>query len=233
MGQTVTGNYFVSPKGNQPQGSKPADYNKYGDRGTFTLTSDKTGKSFKGEWKNEADANKNGPINGKIIFELSNSTNNDIKVTNQKNISQEDLKNRQVDISEANLKAPVPWVGTWSAGSDKWKIIQVSEKEIKIKRSHINKDGHTIESDMTASQTGITKDGKPIYYNGTCTERNRTTKKTVSVPIQLETSATNSYNTIKTTLDYTNRKNKPAVYNAENFTLKSINHDRPDMCSLY
>lgn len=207
---------------------KSVGFGKFGERGTFTLTLDRTGQKFSGEWKNEANPNQKGTLTGTFVPTLTNAGKEEIKDM-ESTQRKKDLENRKVDISGANLKAAVPWVGTWKADGQHWKIIQSSSTEIRGKRSFTNKDGHTIESDFTASQASVSKDGKSITYTGTCIDRNRTTNKTVSVPITLSTNSKDSYNTIKVNLDYTNFKNKPAIHVNENYILKRISHDVPNM----
>lgn len=231
MNNVLTGTYFVKPsmpKPNEPAPMKSIESGKFGERGTFTLTLDRTGQKFSGEWKNDANPDQKGPLNGTFVHTVRKD-----KVEELKDMEgaqrKADLENRKVDISGANLKAAVPWVGTWTSNNIKWKIVQSSSTEIRGKRSFTNKDGHVIESDFTASQTVISDNGKTIHYRGTCTDRNRTTNKTVSVPMTLETSSKNTYTTIRVHLDYTNRKNKPAIHVSENYILERISHDVPNM----
>lgn len=143
------------------------------------------------------------------------------------------MSKKRVDISGANLKAAVPWVGTWKGDGQNWKIVQSSSTEIRGKRSFTDENGHTIESDFIASFAYVSKDGKEITYKGTCTDRNRTTNHTLSIPIpiSLSTSSENAYTTISVFLDYTNPKKKPAIFVGRNYTLNRISHDVPNMNS--
>ena len=234
MNNVLTGTYFVKPsmpKPNEPAPMKSIESGKFGERGTFTLTLDRTGQKFSGEWKNEANPNQKGTLTGTFVPTLTNAGkegNKDIEGTQRK----KDLENRKVDISGANLKAAVPWVGSWKLDgyNSKWKIIQLSPTKIQIKGNHtVNKQVITI--DATAEEVSRSKNGQIIYYKGTHEQYNNTTKKRVTGDFNIETSK-DDYNKIKGSWWYPNPQNTPKLKLGDYhkyFDAKRISAEQPNM----
>lgn len=237
MNNTLSGTYFVKPskpKPNEPAPMKSVGSGKFGERGTFTLTLDRTGQKFSGEWKNEANPNQKGTLNGSIVLSVSSSANDDIKaVRNNKrtpNVSAEELDRRKETL--AAIEPIIPWVGSWKLDgyNSKWKIVQLSPTKIQIKGNHTEK-GQVITIDATAEEVSRSKNGQILYYKGTHEQYNNTTKKRVTGEFNIETSK-DDYNKIKGRWWYPNPQNTPKLKFGDfhkDFNAERISTEKPNM----